>query len=344
MKVVERLAETVGVKIFCERLAFPRDSFYRRPGLPDKKGQRKPKDRPLKDNPRALRHAEGQTVLDLILSKRFVDTTPETVYATLLDEGSCLCLPRTVCRILANNNEVREHRNQPLRPNYARPELNSSSQYDVWARDITKLIGSTKWADYCLCVILDIYSRYVVCWMIARAERTVLAKRPIEETCAKQAIKPSQMTIHADRDSSMTSKPVGFLLADLGITKTHNRPYTSNGNPISESQLKTFKYSPRLPICFEFDNPARDLPTVIFGCYNLRDRHSGIGCLTFYVVHHGLAVLFLAYRSLVLDDAHQAHPECFVRGKPGFARLPKTVYINPPQSPGSITEECEGVH
>ncbi len=345
MRVVERLGRTVGVKAACEALTVPRASFYRtRPGLTEKIGPREPVERPPKDNPRALRPAERQAVLDLLHSERFVDAAPETVYATLLDEGSYLCSPRTMYRILADNKEVRERRNQLIRPNYAKPELIATGPNEVWSWDITKLLGPAKWTYYYLYVILDIFSRYVVGWMIAHAERAALAKRLIDETCAKQAIEHGQLTVHADRGSSMTSKPVAFLLADLGVTKTHSRPFTSNDNPFSESQFKTFKYRPGFPDRFESDGAAWGFSKTLFDWYNFHHRHSGIGYLTPYVVHHGLTDQVLAHRRLVLDAAHHAHPERFVRGTPALAQPPKAVYINPPESPGSMAEEPEKTH
>ena len=345
MKVIEGLGQTVGIKAACEALTMPRASFYRnRPGLSKRISRKENGDPSPKENPRALRPLERQAVLDLLHSERFVDAAPETVYATLLDEGSYLCSPRTMYRILADNKEVRERRNQLIRPNYAKPELIATGPNEVWSWDITKLLGPTKWTYYYLYVILDIYSRYVVGWMIAHAERAALAKRLIDETCIKQAIEPGQLTVHADRGSSMTSKPVAFLLADLGVTKTHSRPYTSNDNPFSESQFKTFKYRPGFPDRFESYETAWDFSKALLDWYNLHHRHSGIGYLTPYMVHHGLTDQVLEHRRLVLDGAHRAHPERFVRGTPALARPPKAVYINPPEAPGSNTEEPEKTH
>ena len=335
MTVVESLGQTVGVKAACEALTVPRASFYR--NRERVIGGTKPADaiQLPKRNPRALSAEERQAVLDHLHSDRFVDSAPETVYATLLDEDTYLCSPRTMYRILDDNKEVRERRNQLRHPNYAKPELIATAPNEVWTWDITKLRGPAKWTYYYLYVVLDIFSRYVVGWMIAHAERAALAKRLIDDTCAKEAIEPGQLTVHADRGSSMTSKPVAFLLADLGITKTHSRPYTSNDNPFSESQFKTLKYRPDFPGQFDSIEIGRNFCRPFFSWYNLEHRHSGISYLTPHVVHHGLAEKVVEHRRLVLDAAYCAHPERFVHGAPIPAEPPAAVYINPPTTSGT---------
>lgn len=337
MTVVESLGQTVGVKAACDALTVPRASFYR--NREKTTGETKPADskRPPKCNPRALSAEERQYVLDHLHSERFVDCAPETVYATLLDEDKYLCSPRTMYRILDDNKEVRERRNQLRHPNYAKPELIATAPNEVWTWDITKLRGPAKWTYFYLYVVLDIFSRYVVGWMIAHAERAALAKRLIDETCAKEAVEPGTLTVHADRGSSMTSKPVAYLLADLGVTKTHSRPYTSNDNPFSESQFKTLKYRPNFPGQFDSIVAGRNFCRPFFSWYNLEHRHSGIGYLTPHVVHHGLADKVVEHRRLVLDAAYCAHPERFVHGAPTPAEPPTAVYINPP-----TTSETEG--
>jgi putative transposase len=336
VNVAGSLGQTVGVKAACEALTIPRASFYRvraktvEPSKPTEEPHRPPR-----RNPRALSVEERHAVLDHLHSQRFVDSAPETVYATLLDEGTYLCSPRTMYRILADNNEVRERRNQLRRPNYTKPELLATAPNEVWTWDITKLRGPAKWTYFYLYVVIDIFSRYVVGWMIAHAERAALAKRLIDETCAKEAIEPGRLTVHADRGPSMTSKPVAFLLADLGVTKTHSRPYTSNDNPFSESHFKTLKYRPGFPRHFESAEIARDFSRSFFEWYNLQHRHSGIGYLTPHVVHHGLANEVIEHRRLVLDAAYREHSERFVQGPPMPAALPDAVFINPPNTPES---------
>jgi len=334
VNVTESLGHSVGVKAACSALTVPRATFYRCRA----RANREPKpgadsDRAPRRHPRALSTGERGAVLDHLHSQRFVDSAPETVYATLLDEGTYLCSPRTMYRILAANNEVRERRNQLQHPNYAKPELIATGPNEVWSWDITKLRGPAKWSYFYLYVILDIFSRYVVGWMIAHSERASLAKRLIDETCAKEIIDKGQLTVHADRGSSMTSKPVAFLLADLGVTKTHSRPYTSNDNPFSESQFKTLKYRPGFPGRFESIEAARSFCKGFFSWYNVEHRHSGIALLSPHVLHHGLADQVLEYRRLVLNAAHRANPERFVSGPPTPASPPAEVFINPPTPP-----------
>ena len=298
-------------------------------------------ERSSRRSPRALSDEERKKVLDVLHSERFVDSAPEEVYATLLDEQTYLCSPRTMYRILHDTKEVRERRNQLRRPVYTKPELLATKPNEVWSWDISKLLGPAKWTYYYLYVILDIFSRYVTGWMVAHAERTALAERLIEETCAKEAIEPGDLTLHADRGPSMTSKPVAFLLADLGVTKTHSRPYTSADNPFSESHFKTLKYRPAFPRRFDSIRHARDFCATFFSWYNFHHRHSGIAHLTPHVVHHDLAEQVLHQRQATLEAAHRSHPERFVRGAPTSAELPSAVYINPPTTPtdGSTTDQ-----
>ena len=233
----EELAGRIGQTAeACEALGVARSTLHRRrqPVTP------KPKRRPRPH--RALDETEREEVLGALHCERFVDKAPAQVWATLLDEGTYLCSIRTMYRILEEHGEVRERRNQRRHPNYTKPELLAEAPNQVWSWDITKLRGPVKWTYYYLYVILDIFSRYVVGWMLAHRESAALAQRLIAESCRKQDIEPDQLTLHADRGSSMRSKPMGLLLADLGVTKTHSRPYVSNDNPYSESQFKTMKY------------------------------------------------------------------------------------------------------
>jgi putative transposase len=270
-------------------------------------------------------------VLDILHSERFMDKAPHEVYATLLDEGRYHCSVSTMYRILNQNNEVKERRNQLRHPHYKKPELLATKPNQVWSWDITKLLGPRKWTYFYLYVILDIFSRYVTGWMVANRESATLAKRLIRKTCEKQDIEPGGLTIHADRGSSMRSKPVALLLADLGVTKTHSRPYTSNDNPYSESQFKTLKYRPEFPERFGCIEDARSLCQRFFSWYNEEHRHTGIGLLTPEVVHYGQAEAVLRVRQEVLHAAYQRHPERFVRKEPSPQPLPKAAWINPPK-------------
>lgn len=237
-------------------------------------------------------------------------------------------------RILARAGEVRERRDQLRHPRYVKPQLLATRPNEVWSWDLTKLLGPAKWSYFYLYVILDIFSRYVVGWMVAERESATLAKKLIEASCDKQGIEGGQLTVHADRGSSMRSKCVAHLLADLGITKTHTRPYTSTDNPYSESQFKTLKYCPEFPGRFGSLEDANAFCRLFFAWYNGEHRHSGIGYMTPDAVHYGEAQRLLEKRQRVLQQAYELHPERFVRGRPSPPPLPEAVWINPPQPGG----------
>jgi putative transposase len=329
MSAAEQLAASVGTASACRALEVPRSSIYRRrrPRPPLLLVRRRP------TPPRALPPAERQTVIDVLHADRFVDKAPAEIYATLLDEQRYLCSERTMYRVLAAHGEVRERRNQLRHPMYRKPELLATGPNQVWSWDITKLLGPTKWTYFYLYVLLDIFSRYVVGWMVARWESATLASRLIDDTCRKQGIERGQLTLHADRGSSMTSKAVALLLADLGVTKTHSRPHVSNDNPFSEAQFKTLKYRPDFPDRFGCIQDARGFCQPFFTWYNVEHRHSGIGLLTPEVVHFGRAAEVTELRRGVLDTAYAAHPERFVRRPPAPPAAPTAVWINPPSAP-----------
>ena len=270
-------------------------------------------------------------MLDSLHTKRFIDKAPTEAYATLLDEGTYLCSVRTMYRILSEAGEVRERRNQARHPKYQPPELLATASRQVWSWDITKLRGPVKWSYYYLYVILDIFSRYVVGWMIAYRESAALAKRLIAETCDKENIPPGQLTVHSDRGSSMKSKTVAFLLADLGVTKSHSRPYVSDDNPYSESHFKTLKYRPDFPARFGSIQDARSFCREFFPWYNQEHRHSGIGLMAPAMVHYGKAEQVRNQRQAVLLSAFDVHPERFVRGVPVPPPLPEAAWINKPK-------------
>ena len=310
----------------CRALALSRATVYR--------SQRTPVPPPLRrPSPRALSIAERQTVLATLHSERFADKAPQEVYASLLDDGRYLCSIRSMYRLLAEHGEVRERRNQLRHPTYHKPELLATAPNQVWSWDITKLLGPAKWTYYYLYVILDIFSRFVVGWMLAHRESAALAQRLIEASCRTQNIQRGQLTVHADRGSSMISKPVAFLLADLGVTKTHSRPHVSNDNPFSEAQFKTLKYQPQFPERFGSLQDGRGFCGPFFDWYNTEHRHSGIALLTPQMVHYGQAPAVLASRQQVLSRACTAHPERFVRHEPHPLPLPSAVWINPPKPP-----------
>ena len=322
---VNELASVVGTRAACAALAISRATHYRRDREP-RLGPPAPRPSP----PRALSDIEQATVLDLLNGERFVDASPAETYATLLDEGRYLASERTMYRILAAAGEVRERRNQRCHPAYAKPELLATGPNELWSWDITKLRGPAKWTYFQLYVILDVYSRYVTGWMVATRESAALAERLIAEVAAKQGIKPDSLTIHADRGTSMTSKPVALLLADLGIVKSHSRPHVSNDNPYSEAGFKTLKYRPDFPDRFGCIEDARAFCQGFFAWYNGTHRHSGIALFTPADVHYGRSDELLVARAGVLAGAYAAHPERFVQGLPLPAEVPATVWINPP--------------
>lgn len=275
----------------------------------------------------------------MLHSPRFVDLSPREVYATLLDEGRYLCSMSTMYRLLRRHHEVRERRDQLRHPQYAKPELLATGPNQVWSWDITKLLGPQKWSYYYLYVILDIFSRYVVGWMVAGRESAALAERFIGETARKHRIPPDQLTLHADRGSSMRSKPVALLLADLGITKTHSRPHTSDDNPFSEAQFKTLKYRPEFPDRFGSMEDARAFAQGFFRWYNTEHHHSGIGLLTPTDLHWGQADTVLATRRATLRAAYEQHPERFVRKPPEPPQIPDAAWINRPNAPAVLAGE-----
>ena len=331
MTTVTELGPRLGIAPTCAALGLPRATYYRR-----RRPQTAAAPRPR--SPRALSPDEHAGVLARLHEPRFVDLAPAEVYATLLDEGEYLCSERTMYRVLAAHGEVRERRDQLRHPHYAAPELLAARPNELWSWDITKLLGPAKWTYFYLYVMLDVFSRYVVGWMVAHRESATLAERFIHETCVRQEIGRDQLTIHADRGSAMTSKPVAFLLADLGVTKTHSRPHVSNDNPFSEAQFKTFKYRPDFPDRFGAIQDARAHCQGFFPWYNTAHRHTGLGLLTPHDVHYGMAEARVTARAEILAAAHAAHPERFPRGVPQPPPRPTAVWINPPKT--RATEEA----
>jgi len=323
MNTIIALGNEVGIRTACNALDVSRAGFYRWIApVPEKTVRPAP--------PLALSASERSEVLDVLHEDRFIDKAPQEVYAKLLDENKYICSIRTMYRVLEKEGEIKERRNQLVRPHYTKPELLAKAPNEVWSWDITKLKGPVKWTYYYLYVILDIFSRYVVGWMIAHRELAALAKKLIEETIKKQSIQPDQLLIHADRGSSMTSKPVAFLLADLGVTKSHSRPSVSNDNPYSESQFKTMKYRPEFPDRFGSIEDARAFSQTFFPWYNTEHYHSGLGLLTPEDVHYGRAAHIIEAREEVLMAAYERHPERFKGRMPKPLPVPDTVWINRP--------------
>jgi putative transposase len=327
-ETVEQLTPIIGTRPACRALGAAPATIYRR--------RRPPAPRPSRPRPvpdRALSAAERETVLAELCSERFADRSPAQVYATLLDEGRYLASERTMYRLLAaEHGRVRERRDQRQHPAYKRPELLAERPNELYSWDITKLLGPVKWTYYYLYVILDVYSRYVVGWTVQQREDSHVAKDLIAQVIAQQQITPGTLTVHADRGSSMTSKPVAFLLADLGVTRSHNRPYTSTDNPYSEAQFKTLKYRPAFPRRFDSLEHARAFCRDFFDYYNHHHRHSGIGLMTPASVHHGHAEHVHAERARVLAAAYTRTPERFVRRAPTPPPIPTAAWINKPNT------------
>jgi putative transposase len=324
-QTVDELTPLVGTRPACRALGAAPATIYRR--------RRPPEPRPLRPRAipaRALSQAEREAVLAELHCERFVDCSPAQVWATLLDEGRYLASERTMYRLLAERGEVRERRDQLTHPGYAKPELLAERPNELWSWDVTKLKGPAKWTVFYLYVILDVFSRYCVGWTVQHRENAKLAKALIGQAAEQQQIKRGQLTVHADRGSAMRSKPVAFLLADLGVLKTHSRPYTSTDNPYSEAQFKTLKYRPEFPDRFDSIEQARAFCRPFFHWYNHQHRHSGIGLMTPAAVHHGQAKALHAERARVLEAAYAATPERFIRRPPRPPALPTAAWINKP--------------
>lgn len=342
MDAVAHMAPTVGIVAACDVLGVARASFYRqRPVLgPPSSPVLEPALPSARAVPaRSLSQAERAAVLQVLHEERFQDRSPAAVQATLLDEGRYLCSIRTMYRILQQEGESRERRDQLVHPAYHKPELLATGPNQLWSWDITKLRGPVKWTYFYLYVIIDVFSRYVTGWMIAYREGAELATQFIEEAIGKHQIPAGQLTIHADRGRVMKSKPVAFLMADLGVTKSHSRPYVSDDNPYSESQFRTMKYRPEFPDRFGCIQDSRAFCQQFFKWYNEEHRHSGIALLTPAMVHFGEAQSVLANRQEVLDAAYQAHPDRFVRHSPKPLPLPSAVWINKPVPTGQQTKK-----
>ncbi len=324
-RVIE-LSQSHPTAAACRALGVPRASVYR-----ERRRREFPPQLGTRPSPaRSLSESERQQVADLLHSRRFVDKAPAAVWAELLDEGSYLCSIRTMYRILGERNEVRERRLQRRHPHFDKPELLATAPNQCWSWDITKLKGPVKWSYYYLYVVLDIFSRYVVGWMVATQESSSLARTLIGQSCTKQRIQSGRLTLHADRGASMKSKALALLLADLGVTKSHSRPHVRDDNPYSESQFKTLKYRPQFPQRFGSIQDAREFCRKFFRWYNSQHRHSGIGLHTPEDVHYLRAESKRQVRAQALQAAFARSPQRFPNGKPVPPALPQAAWINPP--------------
>jgi putative transposase len=325
-ETMDRLTPLLGTRPACRALGVSAATIYRWRRPQESRAPR------VRSAPaRALSEAERTDVFAELHAERFGDASPAEVYATLLDEGRYLCSERTMYRLLSARGETRERRSQLTHPAYAKPELLAQEPNEIWSWDITKLLGPAKWTYFYLYVILDVFSRYPVGWTVQHRESAQVAKALIAQAAEQQNILPGTLTVHADRGSSMTSKPVAFLLADLGITKTHSRPYTSSDNPYSEAHFKTLKYRPSFPERFSSIEEARSFCREFFAWYSHQHRHAGIGLMTPACLHYGQAEAVHAARERVLAAAYVANPERFVKGRPRPPEILTAVWINKPK-------------
>lgn len=323
MSLVSAIAPEVGIQEACDNLDVSRATFYRR------QNPQLPKTRPK--SWRALSQKERSDILTILYDPRFVDASPAEVHAALLDEGVYFASVRTLYRILRGEHRIRERRAVRVHPTYERPELVATRPNQVWSWDITKIRGPERRTWFHLYVILDIYSRKVVGWMLAAHETGELAERFIAETMEREGVQPGTLTLHSDRGTSMRSKTVAELLSDLEVTKSHSRPRVSNDNPFSESQFKTMKYSPFFPGSFVSIEEGRSFFTLFFPWYNNEHHHSGIAMMTPNTVHEGRVEEVVAERQKALNVAYKNHPERFVNGRPEAKRPPAEVWINRPK-------------
>jgi putative transposase len=327
MQGIDELVPRLGVRAACRALGVPRSTYYRfqQPAAP-------PRIRwPRRPHPRALSSDEQAAVRDQLNSERFVDRAPRAIYATLLDEGVQLCHWSTMYRLLRADAASSERRAIRRHVVYTRPELLATAPRQVWSWDITKLRGPQAGSWYNLYVVLDIFSRMIVGWLVAEREDASLAEVLIADACTREAIEPQQLTVHADRGAPMTSKLVAELLLDLGVTRSHSRPSVSNDNPYSEAQFKTMKYGPSYPERFGSIEEAQAWVSSFIRWYNTEHRHSALGLLPPVVVHHGQAAAVSTARQQTLDAAYARHPERFVGGRPVPPLVPAAVWINPPR-------------
>lgn len=323
MTLVDERADVLTVAEACDTVGLARASYYR--AKPSKESTE-----PTRRSHRRLSEDERQSVLGVLTSERFCDKSVRQVWAELLDDEAYLCSVRTMYRILAENAAVRERRDQRRHPEYTRPELLATGPNQLWSWDITKLKGPHTWTYYSLYVLMDVWSRKVVGWLLADRESSTLAVELIRQSCKREGIRENQLTVHADRGSSMRSKPVAFLLADLGVTKTHSRPYTSTDNPYSESGFKTLKYQPEFPERFGSLEDARAFLRHYFDWYNNEHRHSSLGLVTPAQRHRGTDKVVYEKRQEVMAAFYEKYPERFVKGMPRPPELPGEVWINKP--------------
>lgn len=332
MELVGKYISELGVRGACDAFGISEATWYRRQKLNETSSSRKTPDTIKQRHYRRLSQGEEENILNVMCTEPFMDMAPESIEACLLDEGKYYASARTMYRVLDRNKAVKERRRQLKHPEYKKPELLATGPNQVWTWDITKLRTGRKHDYFHLYVIIDVFSRYTVGWLIADRECSKLAEKFIADTCWEEGIKPEQLTIHADRGTSMRSKTVAQMMADMGVTRSHSRPHVSNDNPYSESQFKTLKYGSNFPKYFNSIEEAKEFLEEWFLWYNTKHRHSGIQMLTPENVHQGNDREILCARQKVMEEAHQKHPERFPRGVPKLKSIDCSVYINKPKA------------
>ena len=331
MKASVQMAQQVPVTQACSALNVPRSRFYRA-------GSDAPPVESTRPSPAwRLSETERRTIRNTLNSEAYVDMPPRAVVAALLDQGIYLCSWRTMYRILSEYDEVRERRNVRRHPNHTKPQLVARDPRQVWSWDITRLKGASKGLFYYLYVIMDLYSRYVVGWMVAERESEALARTLISETFYKEGLVQGQITLHSDRGAPMTADAMVEMLDVLGINRSLSRPRVSNDNPYSEAQFKTLKYRPEMPKHFDDLEHANAYCRSVIQWYQFHHFHSGIAFLPPAAVHAGHAEAILSKRQDVLDDFFNLHPERFPLGPPSVKTLPSEVWINDP----ALHRSCE---
>lgn len=326
MKLVQYQADRGSIRAICQALKVSRATFYRHRNQQPKQSQKT-------SHPRRLSAPERQQILDILCSPEFMDLSPYQIHAKLLQRGQYLCSVRTMYRLLHENSATLERRQLRRHPDYPKPQLQAQAPNQIWTWDITKLPGPAKGLFYCLYVVLDLFSRYVVSWTVESSESTATAKRLLAHGLTTQNVGVDQVTLHADRGSPMTSHGLHAFMASLGVKGSHSRPRVSNDNPFSESHFKTVKYHRHYPKRFESLHQAQTYFQSFFAWYNHDHHHINLGFFTPCQVHTGAYKHLQVIRQAALDLAYSVHPERFVKGPPRTPQVPLLVAINPDPPP-----------
>jgi putative transposase len=327
MQSVETLAMQVGVQSACQALAVPRSSLY---------ATRRPKPevapRSMTRPPNALTATERAMVLAELNSERFADQTPYEIYPQLLDEGRYLCSLRGMYRILAENQASRDRRNQLRHPTRPAPQVVARRPNQAWVWDITQLLSTVRYQCFYLYLVLDLFSRFIIVWLIADKQSGDYAQQLLAASFKRFQLQPDQLIVHSDNGGPMTAKPLDWLFSELGIRQSLSRPHVANDNPHAEAGFKTLKYHPTYPDRFEGLRHAHTWMRGFEHWYCYEHHHTALGLMTPAAVHFGMAESLWLKRQAVLQAAYQAHPERFSRGHPAPPRWSEQVGINAPKT------------